>query len=224
MRTATKSNATPTPPTAIAQAFAKAGVKTPMDKLKEIALSAMISHANDTLQAIEDVWKVAQKDAPMLVALFNPYGEYRGAIGRIFNQIKHDVAVSNQRGESLNANQKKALKIVERDRREERAAEEEQRKAEREEQARKDNEYREYLASWHKTPLWNVNIGEKPVWQVSSGTIRAWLPTQHKKLRALEMLIDGVPDDGRPLEYYRTPADVKEIWKIIGGMEEEGGA
>jgi hypothetical protein len=210
--------------TAISQAFAKAGVKTPKERLYDLALSAMVEHADDTMKAIEQVWEDVQKDAPMLVALFNPYGEYRSAIGHVFHRVKSDISLASQKKESLNPRQKKALKIVLREKEEQRREEEEQRRIDREEQARKGQEYRDYLASWHKTPLWNVTIGEKPVWQNSAGTIRAWLPTQHKKLRLLEMLIDGVPEDGRPLEYYRTPADVKEIWKILGGEEREGTA
>lgn len=214
------------PVTAMAAASSKAGVKTPKERLYELALSEMVSHANDTLKAIDAVWSKVQKDAPLLVALFNPYGEYRGAIGHVFHRLKGDIAAEARTsgGGKLSAEKRKAMKIIERYRAEQKAEEKEQRRADREEQARRDREYREYLESWHKTPLWNLTIGDKPVWQNSAGTIRAWLPTQKNKLLALEMLVEGVPDDGRPLEYYRTPEDVKAIWKIIGAAEENGRA
>lgn len=209
------------PDTAMATAFAKAGHQTPKDRLYELALAEMVAHANDTMKAIEAVWSKVQKDAPMLVALFNPFGEYRSAIGHVFHRLKQDIVTEDRTsGGKLTGNKRKAMKIVERDRAEQRAEEAEQRRLNREEQARRDREYRDYLESWHKTPLWNVTIGDKPVWQNSAGTIRAWLPTQKNKMRALEMLIEGIPDDGRPLEYYRTPEDVKAIWKIIGAAEE----
>lgn len=205
----------------MATAFAKAGHQTPKDRLYELALAEMVAHANDTMKAIEAVWSKVQKDAPMLVALFNPFGEYRSAIGHVFHRLKQDIVTEDRTsGGKLTGNKRKAMKIVERDRAEQRAEEAEQRRLNREEQARRDREYRDYLESWHKTPLWNVTIGDKPVWQNSAGTIRAWLPTQKNKMRALEMLIEGIPDDGRPLEYYRTPEDVKAIWKIIGAAEE----
>lgn len=223
--TATQKLSVKQPVTAMAAAFSKAGVKTPKDRLYELALSEMVSHADDTMKAIESVWAKVQKDAPMLVALFNPYGEYRSAIGHVFHRLKEDIKVENRTaGGKLSGDKRKALKIIERDRAEAEAEAKEQARIDREEQARRDQEYREYLASWHKTPLWNLTIGDKPVWQNSAGTIRAWLPTQKNKIRALEMLIDGVPDDGRPLEYYRTPDDVKAIWKILGAPEETGRA
>jgi hypothetical protein len=213
------------PDTAIAAAFKKAGVKTPKERLHELALTEMVAHADDTMRAIEGVWAKVQKDAPMLVALFNPYGEYRSAITQVFHRLKHDIIYEQrQPGANLSPEKKKAWKIIERDRAEQKAEEEEQRRIDREEQNRRDHEYKEYLASWHKTPLWNLTIGDKPVWQNSAGTIRAWLPTQRNKLTALEMLIEGVPDDGKPLEYYRTPEDVKAIWKIIGAKEENAQA
>lgn len=218
--TAQKTNTSKPSDTAMSAAFAKAGQKSSKDRLYEIALNEMVAHADNTMEAIERTWKAVQRDAGLLVALFNPYVEYRSAIGHVFHRIKQDIASEANSGAKLSGAKRKVMNIVKRDRAEQKAEMEEQRRADREEQSRRDQEYRDYLASWHKTPLWNLTIGDKPIWQNSAGTIRAWLPTQRNKLRAVEMLIEGLPDDGRPLEYYRTPADVREIWKIIGAAEE----
>ena len=203
----------------MAEAFSKAGVTTPEQRLKDIALKAMVAHADDTMAAIEQVWAKVRKDPDLLIALFNPYGEYRAAVGRVFHSLKHDIAVDQSRGVKLDPGRRKVMKIIEAEREERRREEEEQRQIDREREAEEKKRYSEYLASWYKTPLFDIDIGGKYVWEVSAGTVRAWLPTQRKKLRAIELLIEGIPDDGRPIEFYRTPADMMEIWKIVGGED-----
>lgn len=203
----------------LAEALTKAGVQTPEQRLKDIALKALVKHAsraNYSVAATDEIWEQVQKDRLLLIALFNPYGEYRNAIGLVLHRLKQEIALDEARGHIDTKAKKTALKIVHAEREEERREQEEQRRADRAEQARHDAEYQEYLASWHKTPLFDVTISGKPFWEVSAGTVRAWLPTQRRKLRALEMLIDGLPDDGRPIEFYRTPDDVREIWRILG--------
>ena len=108
-------------PTAMTQAFKKAGGKTAKDRLNEIALAEMVTHADNTMEAIEAVWTNVQKDAQMLVALFNPYGEYRGAIGRVFHQLKHEISVSSAKpGQKLDPRHRKVLKIVAKEKEEQR--------------------------------------------------------------------------------------------------------
>lgn len=202
--------------TAMRDAFAKAGVKPAEEKLKDIALTAMVAHADDTMAAIEQVWAAVKGKPDLLIALFDRYDQHTTEIGRLFNQIKRDIAAQASGKENLGPRERKAMTIITREREKERREQEEQRAADRAEQARSDREYKEYLASWHKTPISDVRVGDKPVWEVSAGTVRAWLPTQHRKLRAIEMLIEGIPEDGRAIGYYRTPDDLMEIWKILG--------
>lgn len=203
--------------TQLKDALAAAGIKDPQERLRDIALKALVANASKsdyTVKATEQIWAEIQKDKILLIALFNPYGEYRAAIGRILRHLKQDLAVKEQSAKPLSTSEKRAMTIVKAEREEERRERAEQLAAERAEQARRDREYQEYLASWHKTPLFDVTVSGTPIWQVSAGTVRAWLPTQKRKLRAIELLIDGIPEDGRPIEFYRTPDDVREIWRI----------
>ena len=61
-----------------------------------------------------------------------------------------------------------------------------------------------------------VLVDGMPVWQVTPATVRAWLPTQRRRWRTVELLIEGLPDDGRPIEYYRRPEDVADLWHRAG--------
>lgn len=208
--------------TAIAQAFAKASGKTGVERLTEIAVEALVENASKpdyTTQAIEQIWQKVQKDSDLLIALFNQFGEYRQAIGRVLHRIKIDISYEASKSKLVSDKDRKILKIVQLERDEEKRERADQLAADRAEQARKDAEYRDYLASWNKTPLFDVTIGGCPIWEVSAGTVRAWLPTQQKKLRAIEMMLDGIPDDGRPIGYYLQPADFMAIWKIVGQDE-----
>lgn len=195
--------------TAMEAAFRQAGITLPEDRLREIALHAMVTHADDTEEAIQQIWRNVKLDRDLMAFLFQH--DYRRPIQGLIYRTRSELSQSTAKRPI----ERRAFEIVNLQKELEAKADREARLKEIEEQKVRDREYAEYLQSWQKTPIGHITINGLPVWQATAGTIRTWLSIEQRRHKTIERLIQGIPDDGRPIEFYRTPKEVMDIWRQI---------
>jgi hypothetical protein len=196
--------------TTLSAAFHKAGIKSPSDRLREIALKKMVEHAGNTFAARDAIWAEVQKDRTLLVTLFEL--GWRREVSALMHRVRNEISYAQTMGALQRPIEKRGAAVVAAIRAEEEREEAERRAEERAWQAEKDREHQEYLARWRATRIGSLTISEKPVWQCTPGTVRAWLDTEKRRWRTVELLIEGLPDDGRPIEFYRRPEEVEAAW------------
>lgn len=196
--------------TTMKQAMRKAGMRTPGERLHEIALRQMVAHAGSTDDTKAAIWTEVQQDRTLLVALFQH--EWERAINALLYRVRSDINHQQAFGKLTRKIEREAAKVVDNIRQVRVAKEYEIHRAETERLAREAAEYREYLRQWQESRIGDIKINGTPIWQNTVGTVRVWLDSQKRRLRTVEMLIEGLPDDGRPIEYYRKPEEVAAIW------------
>jgi hypothetical protein len=198
--------------TAFSAAFHKAGIKSPNDRLKEIALKAMVEHADRPFAVGNAIWSEVQKHRDLMVALFQ--NGWRREVTVLVNRVRSDIAYAARENALRRPIERRAAQVVAMMRREEAAEEARNLADERARQASRDRENNERMeAAWRATKVGSLMISEKPVWECSAGTVRAWLSTEKRRWRTVEMLIEGLPDDGRPIGFYRRPEEVEALWR-----------
>jgi hypothetical protein len=198
--------------TAFSAAFHKAGIKSPNDRLKEIALKAMVEHADSPFAVGNAIWAEVQKHRDLMVALFQ--NGWRREVTILVNRVRSDIAYAERENALSRPIERRAAQVVAMMRREEAAEEARNLADERARQAARDRENNERMeAAWRATKIGSLMISEKPVWECSAGTVRAWLSTEKRRWRTVEMLIEGLPDDGRPIGFYRRPEEVEALWR-----------
>ena len=87
------------------------------------------------------------------------------------------------------------------------------------EQAKADAEHAERLAAWQRSAIGDCMVSGVPIWQVTPRTARLWAERQTKRWKIVEMLCDGLPDDGHPIEYYRKPEEVAGLVAYLSSDE-----
>lgn len=200
--------------TALKAAFHRAGVKSAEDRLKEIALKAMVAHAGNMNEAIEQIWAEVQEDRRLMAEMFK--FDYRRQIGALIYRTRSDIAAAERAGPLKRKVERQAATIFAGWKREEEEEAAADRQSQTEYDAKQKREYEAYLATWRRTKIGSLEINGTPVWQVSPGTVRGWLAGQKRRWRTVELLIEGLPDDGRPIEYYRKPDEVEALWQLAG--------
>lgn len=58
-----------------------------------------------------------------------------------------------------------------------------------------------------------IQVNHKPFWTVCVNEARGWIDRTEHEARFMELVISGVPDDGRPIEHYRRPDEIDALWK-----------
>jgi hypothetical protein len=201
--------------TAMKAAFKKAGVKSAEERLREIALKSMIAYADDLYGCVENIFGIVKKSPELMEVLFFP--ERHRVIGHLLHKVREDVASKDEKRELRTPLQRKGAVVV-RDFRKQRQYEEDENRRSMAEYAAEQERQRqvriaELHARWKATPIGGVQLGGTPVWQLTPGTVRTWLSAEQRRWRCIELLIAGLPDDGRPIEFYRKPEEVAALWK-----------
>lgn len=200
--------------TAMKEALKKAGVQTIEDRLRDIILKAMIAHADNTSDTIDAVWKAAQKDMDVMIHLFAT--EKGRVIGWNIRKIRDDIErdQSNQgRNRPLD---RRAAMVVNNLRDLDRQQDEEDERCNRDSMAAYRAEQDALAEKWRATHVGLLMIGDRPVWEVTAGTAKVWLESQIRRWRTVELLIHGLPNDDKPISYYRKPEEVAALWKLTG--------
>jgi hypothetical protein len=198
--------------TAIKEAFRRAGVENPEDRLIDIAVDAMVRHADSTEDAVDAVWRKVSRDLTLMVPLFER--EKDRVIGALFHRARNIIAYKNSKGELTRKVERRAAELVTAIRGEEDRRLKLVRAQEKRENDAATEEWLERMAAWKRTPIGDVVINDLPVWKVTPGTARTWADTEGRRARCVRLLAEGLPDVGLPIEHYRRPEDVAELWKV----------
>lgn len=199
--------------TALKAAFAKVGIASPEEldeQLTAIAVRAIARHGINTFATIEEIRHVVGSDLKLMNRLFDL--EWHRTAGALIYRTRGKIAGKIDRKEIRTPTERKAAVAVNAIMLADRKLEEQDREDQRIAQARYDAEHKAHLESWQATHVGSLFVGDKPVWEVSAGAARKWLASQRVKWRTVELLIEGVPDDGRPISYYRKPEEVAALF------------
>lgn len=201
--------------TAMSQAMRQAGVTSAEDRLHDIAVKAMVAHADDTEETISAIWSVVQKDRILLIELFK--FESSRAIQSLLFRVRARIASASKQDIKKTKGQQAAERLVDLHEARQAARETEINRQWQAKQDEADRQHHEHLAMWKRTEIGDIEVHGTPIWKVTAGTAKAWLVQQRRPLRCVELLIQGVPEDGNPIEFYRRPSDVADLWKQAMG-------
>lgn len=199
--------------TTMKTAFKQAGIDSAADRLDDIAVQAIKAYGDKSSKTVEEIWGSALKDPSLMTALCGPIKEQ--AIGILLYRLRGQIAKADDKTKITIGTQKKSAKATRemtfgaRDR--EILIKEAKNKALAEDRDNADQ--RE--AAWKATQIGRLTIGGEPIWNVSAKTARAWDNATGKMLRCVKLLIAGLPDDDRPIGYYRRPDEVDALWKKV---------
>lgn len=202
------------PNTAMHDAFARVGVKPAEERLIEIAIKAMVAHADNTAATCDAIWAEVQKDKALVAALF-VHG-WRREVSNLLHRAQQVISGKATAGALRRPIERRAAEVIQLNRAAGARYEAERAARERESiaayKAEEERDAQKWLAKWRATKIGTLVISNKPVWQCSVGTVRAWLTTEKRRWATVEALIEGLPDDGRAIEYYRKPEEVAALW------------
>lgn len=183
----------------------------PSDDLLQVAINAMVNHANDTDATQHAIFRACRNDTALLRQLLLPW--WRQATSSLIHEARRALRDRAQAGE-LNARQRRAHKVITLADERELAREKREREEAGAEQARLDEEYRtNYLQQWRETKARNFMINDMPFWQVSTRDANTWQRRTGHEVRFVELLLSGVPIDDRPIGHYRRPNEVDTLWE-----------
>lgn len=205
--------------TTMKSAFTKAGYADsmemwPSEELVEVAIKAMVNHANDTDATQHAIMRACRNDPALLRQLIIPW--WRQCTAQLINEARRQIE-RKQRAETLETPlERRAGKVVslmqEHDARE--AAREH--KEEMARVARLDAENKAMIEAqterWRQTRARNFTIDGQPFWQVSTFLAKQWQIRREQGTRFVDMLLSGVPLDDRPIGFYRRPEEVNALW------------
>jgi hypothetical protein len=200
-------------------AFQKAGYQNsteewPSEELLDVAIRAMVRHADDGEATQHAIFRACRTDAALLRQLILPW--WRQCTAQLINEARREIA-RKQREDALDTPMdRRAAKVVsliiERDRKEaEREAAEEARRVSAL-QARHDREFRERIEAWKLTKASSFLIDSRPFWEVSTLRARQAQRRSEHESRFLDLVLSGVPEDERPIAHYRRPEEINALW------------
>lgn len=200
--------------TAMKEALKKAGVQSIEDKLRDIILKAMIAHADNTSDTIDAVWSAAQKDMDLMIHLF--VSEKGRVIGWNIRKIRDDIERDQtNKGRNRPLDRRAAL-VVNNLRDLDLRQDEEDERRNRESMAAYRAEQDAVAEKWRATHIGLLSVDGRPIWEITVGTARVWLESQIRRWRTVELLIEGLPNDDKPISYYRKPEEVHALWRLTG--------
>lgn len=211
--------------TQLGAALKDAGVRSARDRLEEIALKAMVDHAGSLYQAEEAIWERVRKDRILLDALLSPWREQaiQVLVGTVPRRLGYNPAMGTgatmhipseeHHGDADTPLKKRAQMVSTAWDRKHKTELTKERDAEiaRLNAWRDLRDIRRY--GFQTTAAAHVQINEKPFWTVCVNEARGWIDRTEHEARFLELVIAGVPDDGRPIEHYRRPEEIDALWK-----------
>jgi hypothetical protein len=205
--------------TGIKAAFEKAGYKNsteewPSEDLLDVAVRAMVRHADDGEATQHAIFRACRNDAALLRQLILPW--WRQCTAQLINEARRSIA-RKQREDALETPMdRRAAKVVslimERDRKESQreAAEEAARVAAL--NKRHEREFKDRLEAWNRTKASSFTIDDRPFWEVSTFRARQAQRRSEHESRFLDLVLAGVPEDDRPIGHYRRPEEINTLW------------
>lgn len=197
----------------IKEALRKAGADTrpPSERLEEICINAMVRHASDTEAVLLEIWHKTKVDHTLTLALLQ--SEWRRCASALIYHTRSRLSYMENQATEKSPIIQKAMKINKnwkiRENEAKKAGDAETQRV----QARADKNYREYLEAWTKIAASHVKVADKPFWEATANEIQAEITTHRHESAFLVQVIHGVPNDGRPIRFYRKPEEMNELWK-----------
>lgn len=151
--------------TAMGQAMRKAGVVSPEDRLHDIAVKAMVAHADDLEDTIDAIWNTVQKDLSLLIELFK--FEHTRAIQSLLYRVRTSIASAAKQDIRKTKVQRQAETLVSLHDARQAAREAELDRQWQAKQNEADREHREHLAMWKRTEIGNIEVHGVPIWKRS---------------------------------------------------------
>jgi hypothetical protein len=199
--------------------FEKAGYRSsqeawPSDELIEVAINAMVRHADDTEATQHAIFRACRNDAALLRQLILPW--WRQCTAQLINEARREIGRKKRAGELGTAKERRAAKVISLTMERELITEAKERE---EEQARvaalnaeHQREFEQRIAAWRKTKASSFTIDNQPFWQVSTFVARQWQIRQAHGAQFVDLLLSGVPLDDRPISHYRRPEEINALW------------
>lgn len=195
------------------EAFQKAGYKSVEERAQEIAIRAMVKHADNAQDCVEAIWAEVSKDLELMTGLF--VSERTNVFRALLNRTRQELSRRQDAGLLQRPVERRAAIVVNnRNAKIEQAIARDRDNTARG-QAEEDRKYKEYLARWTNSYIGKLEINGMPVWTVTPRTAKLHAQSQGRRWKCVEILCEGLPDDGRPIEYYRKPEEVAEIFQRL---------
>jgi hypothetical protein len=199
-----------------------AGVESADERLHEITLKAMVDHAGSMSATRDAIWERVRKDRILIDALLLPYKDE--ALRNLLHQVRRDLGwnpATGPRGATIHIPSEEHIRPANSplERRAQLVSTEWDREhkdeltAERDAEIARLTEKRAWRHAWEHTSASHVSINDKPFWTVCVNEARGWIERTGHSTRFMELVIAGVPDDGRPIEFYRRPDEIDDLWK-----------
>lgn len=197
-------------------AFTKAGYRDsledwPSEELLQVAIKAMARHADDTDACQHSIMRACRNDAALLRSLVLPW--WRQATASVITEARRQI-MQRQRHEALaTAVERKAAKVVSLIHARELAEEKKEREEELVRIAEQERWNREELNKWLRTKARELEIDDRPWWEVTPARARQWKLRQEHDSRFIGLVLEGLPDDDkRPISHYRRPEEINALW------------
>jgi hypothetical protein len=203
----------------IKAAFEKAGYRNsveewPSEELIQIAINAMVRHADDTEATQHAIFRACRGDAALLRQLILPW--WRQCTAQLINEARREIGRKERAGALETRQERRAAKVISLVR--ERELIEEARERE-EELARvaalNEQHHREFLErieAWKRTKAASFTIEDRPFWEVSTFNARQWQIRHTQRAKFVDLLLSGLPEDDRPIGHYRRPEEINALW------------
>ena len=200
-------------------AFEKAGVREPIldwpsEELVDVAVKAMVNHANDTEAAQHAIMRACRNDPALLRQLIIPW--WRQCTAQLLNEARRQISRKQRHEELATPMERRAGKVVslmdERDAKE--AAREHKEEMARIARLKAENDamIAAQVKRWRQTKASSFSIDGQPFWQVSTFLAKQWQLRHEQGTRFVDMLLSGVPLDDRPIGFYRRPEEINALW------------
>lgn len=205
--------------TSIKSAFEKAGYKDsreewPSDELIQVALNAMVRHADNMDATQHAIFRACRNDAALLRQLILPW--WRQATASLITAARSNIRQKQRAGALETARERKAAKVIslvlERELAEEKRERDEELAQVAALNAQHQQEFEERIKAWKKTKASSFTIDERPFWEVSTFNARQWQIRHAQRAKFVDLLLSGLPEDDRPIGHYRRPEEINALW------------
>ncbi|MGD0110025.1 MAG: hypothetical protein ABSC06_39315 [Rhodopila sp.] len=204
------------------EALKSASERSARDRLEEVVFKAMIDHAGSMYATEEAIWAAVRRDRNLLEAVVSPI-KHR-VMSDLIHQVRRErlgynpavgsgatihIPSEEHHGEADTPLKKRAQMVSTTWDREHKG----QLTKERDAEIARLTERRAWRDRWQATAAAHIQINDKPFWTVCVNEARGWIDRTAHEARFMELVIAGVPDDGRPIEYYRKPEEIDALWQ-----------
>lgn len=187
----------------------------PSDELLDVAIRAMIRHADDIEATQHAIFRACRNDAALLRQLILPW--WRQCTAQLVHEARREIGRKERAGALETPQERRAGKVVSliREREAQEAEWEHQEELARLARQKEENDrlLREQRDRWAATKASSFYVYDRPFWEVSTFRARQWQRHTAQGARFIDLVLSGVPEDDRPIGYYRRPEEINELWE-----------